>query len=88
MRAAVRRLWWFFPGWGAMGSPDLGQDWRLQAAFVDANGVADVFERLRGRERVLGSEVGGLLPAGTVLSRRGDAVRLRTGEVGHRGPAG
>jgi hypothetical protein len=66
--------WFFFPGWGVRGSPDLGQDWRLQAAFDDANGAGDIFERLRSHEQVLGSEVGGLLPSGTVLSRRDDVL--------------
>ncbi|HET6448066.1 MAG TPA: hypothetical protein VFG31_03070 [Conexibacter sp.] len=74
MRAALRRVLWFLPGWGAEGSPRLDQDWRLRAAFDVRNGVADVFERLRGRERFLGSEVGGLLPFGVVLSRRDDAL--------------
>jgi hypothetical protein len=75
MRAALRRVLWFFlPGWGTKGSPNLDQDWRLRAAFDVPHGVADVFERLRGRERVLGSEVGGLLPSGAVLSRRDDAL--------------
>ncbi len=75
MRAALRRVLWFFlPGWGTEGSARLDQDWRLRAAFDVPHGVADVFERLRGRERVLGSEVGGLLPVGVVLSRRDDAL--------------
>lgn len=75
MRAALRWvLWLFLPGWGTEGSPKLDQDWRLRAAFDVPNGVADVFERLRGRDRVLGSEVGGLLPFGAVLSRRNDAL--------------
>jgi|SRR5215207_3574481 len=75
VRAALRRVLWFFlPGWGTEGSPTLDQDWRLRAAFDEPTGVADVFERLRGRERVLGSEVGGLLPVGVVLSRREDVL--------------
>ena len=75
MRGALRRvLWLFLPGWGTERSPRLDQDWRLRAAFDVPTGVADVFERLRGRERVLGSEVGGLLPFGTVLSRRNDVL--------------
>lgn len=75
MRGAFRRLLWpFFPGCGTEGSPKLDQNWRLRAAFDASNGVADVFERLRHRERVLESEVGGLLPSGAVLSRRGDAL--------------
>ena len=75
MRAALRRVLWFFlPGWGMEGSPKLDQDWRLRAAFDVPNGVTDVFERLRSRERFLGSEVGGLLPFGVVLSRRDDAL--------------
>lgn len=75
MRAALRRVMWFFvPGWGAEGSRRLDQDWRLRAAFDVPNGVADVYERVRDRERVLGSEVGGLLPFGVVLSRRDDAL--------------
>ena len=61
-------------GWGTEGSPRLDQDWRLRAAFDVSHGVGDVFERVRGRERVLGSEVGGLLPFGVVLSRRDDAL--------------
>ncbi len=75
MRAALRRVLWFFlPGWGTESSPRLDHDWRLRAAFDVRHGVADVFERVRGRERVLGSEVGGLLPFGVVLSRRDDAL--------------
>lgn len=75
MRAALRWvLGLFLPGWGAAGSPGLDQDWRLRAAFDVPHGVADVFERLRGRERFLGSEIGGLLPIGVVLSRRDDAL--------------
>jgi hypothetical protein len=35
-----------------------------------------VFKRLRSRERVLGSEVGGLLPPGAVLSRRHNALSV------------
>jgi len=74
MRAALRRVLWFFlPGWGTEGSPKLDQDWRLRAAFDVPNGVTDVFERLRSRERVFGSDVGGL-PFGVVLSRRDDAL--------------
>jgi hypothetical protein len=61
-------------GWGTEGSPRVDQDWRLRAAFDVPNGVADVFERLRGRDRVLGSEVGGLLPVGVVLSHRDDVL--------------
>jgi hypothetical protein len=75
MRAALRWVLWFFlPGWGTTGSPKLDQDWRLRAAFDVPNGVEGVVERLRGRERVFGSEVGGLLPVGVVLSRRDDAL--------------
>jgi hypothetical protein len=75
MCAALRRVLWFFlPGWGTAESPRLDQDWRLRAAFDVPHGVADVFERLDGRERFLGSEVGGLLPVGVVLSRRDDAL--------------
>lgn len=47
------------------------QEWRLRAAFDDAKRVGDVFDRLRDREEVLGSEVGGLLPFGVELSRSG-----------------
>jgi hypothetical protein len=50
------------------------RDWRLRAAFDDAKGVGVVYNRLRGREEVLGSEVGGLLPFGVVLSRSGGAL--------------
>lgn len=75
MRAPLRRVLWFFlPGWGTEGSPKLDQDWRLRAAFDVPNGVTDVFERLRSRERFLGSDIGGLLPFGVVLSRRDDAL--------------
>ncbi len=75
MRAALRWVvWLFLPGWGLKGPPKLDQDWRLRAAFDAPDGVADVFERLRGRERILGGEVGGSLPSGAVLSRRDDAL--------------
>jgi len=75
MRAALRRVLWFFlPGWGIEDLPSLDREWRLRAAFDVPHGVADVFERLRGRERFLGSEVGGLLPFGVWLSRRDDAL--------------
>jgi hypothetical protein len=63
-----------FPRWGTRGSPTLDPNWHLRATFDAPNGVADVFERLHRRERVLGSEVGGLLPSRTVLSRRHDAL--------------
>jgi len=33
-----------------------------------------MLDRLPGREKVLGSEVGGLLPFGVVLSRRGNVL--------------
>lgn len=72
MWAPLQRLWWFFlPGWGTRGSPDLGDEWRLQAAFGDARGAGELFERLHRREQILGNEVGGLLPSGVVLSHRG-----------------
>jgi hypothetical protein len=59
-----------FPGWGSGGAGTVEQNWRLRAAFDDARGVAEVIDRLSSREKVLGSEVGGLLPSGVVLSRR------------------
>jgi hypothetical protein len=75
MRGALRLvLWPLFPGWATKGSPKLNQDWRLRAEFDVPNGVAGVFERLRRRERILGRELGGLLPSGAVLSRRDNAV--------------
>jgi hypothetical protein len=51
------------------------QTWRLRAAFGHANSAGDVLERLRGRDEILGSEVGGLLPFGVELSRN-DRVLL------------
>lgn len=42
--------------------------------FDDAKHVGDVLDRLRGREEVLGNEVGGLLPFGVVLSRSGGTL--------------
>lgn len=46
----------------------------MQAVLDDAKRVGDVLDRLRGREEVLGSEVGGLLPFGVVLSRSGSTL--------------
>lgn len=51
-----------------------GQDWRLRLVFDDAKSAGAVFDRLRGREEVLGSQVGGVLPFGVVLSRDGDTL--------------
>lgn len=50
------------------------QDWRLRLVFADAKGASAVFDRLRAHEEVLGSEVGGVLPLGVVLSRDGDTL--------------
>jgi hypothetical protein len=65
-----------FPRWVTEGSPTLDPNWLLRATFDPPNGVAAVFERLRSRERVLGSEVGGLLPSGTLLSRRHNTLSV------------
>jgi hypothetical protein len=75
MHAMLRWLRWILvPGWGSGKRATDDQDWRLRAAFDDAKGVGDVLERLRRHEPVLGSEVGGLLPLGVVLSRDGDVL--------------
>lgn len=50
------------------------QDWRLRLAFDDAKAAGAVFDRLRGHEKVLGSEVGGVLPFGAVLSHDDDTL--------------
>lgn len=65
-----------FPRWVTESSPTLDPNWRLRATFDPPNGIATVFERLRSRERVLGSEVGGLLPSGTLLSRRHNTLSV------------
>jgi hypothetical protein len=75
MHAMLRWLRWILvPGWGSGKRATDDQDWRLRAAFDNAKGVGDVLERLRRRETVLGSEVGGLLPLGVVLTRHGDVL--------------
>jgi hypothetical protein len=75
MPAIARRLLSSLnPGWGGARPETDAHDWRVRAAFDDATGVDDLFDRLRGREQVLGSEVGGLLPFGVVLSRDDDVL--------------
>lgn len=73
--AWLRGLWSsLFPRRGGGESATDVRDWRLQAVFDDAKRVGDVFDRLRGREEVLSSEVGGLLPFGVVLTRSGGSL--------------
>jgi hypothetical protein len=76
MLATLRRVSSSLLPWRGGGEPATDdQNWRLRAVFGDAESAGDVLERLRGREEVLGNEVGGLLPFGVTLSRN-DRVLL------------
>jgi len=68
-------VWSFlFPGWSS-GESGEARDWRLRVELDGATGVGDLLDRLRGgREEVLGSEIGGSLPFGVVLTRNGDVL--------------
>lgn len=50
------------------------QEWRLKAELHGSDEIDDVLDRLRGREQVLGTTVGGALPAGVDLTHSGSTL--------------